>query len=454
MKMPIPDDWDGQSFCRFAVCWPDSPLWKIILRGLVTTPARGFFWDERTGYVKGVLAGFRQTVDENIELPEVIMACGDTGLQEIAAALNKIGLAMQQQVTVNANCCGDGRGSGGQGQTPPPYNPIEEGDPGVDPPPEGFDDWAQFDANKCAVATDILVTLRGDIGRMSSVNFALGVLTTLIPIVAPLLLTPIPGDEIAAAITILLIFAAFGAVILSQVQDVLSEYQQDLICALYNGSSSADAEAKFEQKFNDSWDASPYSTEIWSLSAKEMIAHMIGSASTNKLFELQSDRILPPGDCSNCVECTGLSWDFADFSAQGWELGEDNGTGSTLTPQDGSILVHSNAGMSPGTRIVSPEFSHVIQPGDRINWYMNTSVLFVFGCWITLDGVPQVEISYPNFSNPGQVNASVDLTPWAGQEASQIYLYASIGSGNNPAFDIEYLCVTIGCPDAEPGDCI
>ncbi|MCK6627828.1 MAG: hypothetical protein L6R45_21960 [Anaerolineae bacterium] len=88
MKHAIPTDWDGQTFCRFAICWPDSPLWRALLRGLVTEPARGFFWDEKTGYIKGVLADFRQTMDYNLQLECVIMSCGDAS--EVVAAINGI----------------------------------------------------------------------------------------------------------------------------------------------------------------------------------------------------------------------------------------------------------------------------------------------------------------------------------------------------------------------------
>ena len=192
MKMPIPDDWDGVSFCRYAICWPDSPLWKIVLRGLVTEPTRGYFWDERTGSIIGVLAQIRQTMDYNIRLEEVIMACGDQGIKDVATALNKIALVMQQQVIVNAACCSaGGGGSGGTGQTQPPITLVEEG-PTTGPPPDGFESWEQFWANKCAVATDIVSTLTADVNRMKTINLIGLTLATLTPILLTVVLTPIP----------------------------------------------------------------------------------------------------------------------------------------------------------------------------------------------------------------------------------------------------------------------
>lgn len=58
MKMPIPSDWDGFSVCNYEVQWPDSPIWRIILRGLLTNPSLVDFWDAATGNVAQVLRDF------------------------------------------------------------------------------------------------------------------------------------------------------------------------------------------------------------------------------------------------------------------------------------------------------------------------------------------------------------------------------------------------------------
>jgi len=51
-KHPIPDDWDGETWKDICILWPDSPLWRGILRGFLSTPRRGRFWDEHTGNVR------------------------------------------------------------------------------------------------------------------------------------------------------------------------------------------------------------------------------------------------------------------------------------------------------------------------------------------------------------------------------------------------------------------
>lgn len=86
MKIPIPDDWDGETWCRWSVCWPDSELWKGLLLGFITSPQRGRLWDEKTGSIKATQEIGRQIFDNNFPLECVIMSCGDA--TELIAALN------------------------------------------------------------------------------------------------------------------------------------------------------------------------------------------------------------------------------------------------------------------------------------------------------------------------------------------------------------------------------
>lgn len=59
MKMPVPSDWDGESTCDFQVTWPDSAIWRFILRGLLTNPGLSEFWDASTGDVQQVILDFQ-----------------------------------------------------------------------------------------------------------------------------------------------------------------------------------------------------------------------------------------------------------------------------------------------------------------------------------------------------------------------------------------------------------
>ena len=83
--IPIPDDWDGETWDCILVEWPDSVAWRGLLRGLVTTPARGRFWDGRTGTITDA-----QAIGREIEERNPIMSC-----QEIVTQLTAIKVAIE-----------------------------------------------------------------------------------------------------------------------------------------------------------------------------------------------------------------------------------------------------------------------------------------------------------------------------------------------------------------------
>lgn len=60
MKIPIPDDWDGQDWTCVQVQWPNSNKWLALLAGFLTSPGRGRYWDERTGTITDVQAVGRE----------------------------------------------------------------------------------------------------------------------------------------------------------------------------------------------------------------------------------------------------------------------------------------------------------------------------------------------------------------------------------------------------------
>lgn len=101
-QMPIPDDWDGETYTLQLVCWPDSVLWNGILRGLITVPTRGRYWDAKTGSVVGAQAIGQEIIDKNIDSQGEIMGCADvvTALDAIAAAVTAI---KQAQVNIEVS---------------------------------------------------------------------------------------------------------------------------------------------------------------------------------------------------------------------------------------------------------------------------------------------------------------------------------------------------------------
>src|SRR3989304_9661396 len=118
----IPSDWEGE-YCRYAVCWPNSPQWLAVLRGVLALPASGRFWDGHTGTITEAQQVIVETYDTNLHLGEVIMACNDSFLGNIATALEHIaqGMAAQAQaitVTSGGGCGPPGSGGAGRGRGP------------------------------------------------------------------------------------------------------------------------------------------------------------------------------------------------------------------------------------------------------------------------------------------------------------------------------------------------
>jgi hypothetical protein len=85
MKNPIPEDWDGESWKRYCVCWPDSPLWTGLLLGLLSYFQRGRAWDEKTGIITDAQVIGREILEANYPLQEVALSCQEA--QELTRAV-------------------------------------------------------------------------------------------------------------------------------------------------------------------------------------------------------------------------------------------------------------------------------------------------------------------------------------------------------------------------------
>jgi len=295
----IPDDWQGE-YCCYAVQWPDSPQWLAILRGVLVLPGRGRFWDEHTGNIISACDVVRATYDNNLHLEGVIMACNDPGLALVAIALEKIANSMAAN---GSNCC-DGRGSGGATANEPPFNPTEEIDPGVDPPPDGFESWEQFYANKCSVAFAIISKLEGDLGTLAIIQWGSAGAEAITASLLILLVTPIPAAAVIALVFFLLTVSA--VVISTTALSIIIDNEQELICALYSGTSSQSSRDLFLAEF-DSLATSAIADPVERFAAETLIRYMIGAAATNQLYAAETTLILAEQDCQfchgSCTDC-------------------------------------------------------------------------------------------------------------------------------------------------------
>ena len=341
MRLPIPNDWDGQSYCAYHICWPDSTKWKALLMGWLTRPKRGWTWDEKTGDLMAVIEIGQQIYDLNIPLEESIMSCSD--LSTLSLSLAQIADAIKYSADQKCSCGGTGStGSSGAGSTDQPASPTNTIDPSQ-PVPEGFNDWAEYLEFKCGEATRIIDEIIEDVANMSTLNLIGAALTELIPVLLVLLATPVPFDEIAAlAALIIAAFAASGS-ILGNTLATIQDLREELICDLYASSNATNARDRFVNTVNEYVDVN-YPGQPDNIFIKAILAAFAGFTSFNRLSTPDPINPPPTGDCSECgVPCI-VYWTFAtaidpfvyeDVSDVGstsiYEIAEPNGLQWTNT---------------------------------------------------------------------------------------------------------------------------
>lgn len=468
MKHAIPTDWDGETFCRFAICWPDSVLWRALLRGLVTEPARGFFWDEKTGSIIGVLSQFRQTLDHNLDLPEVFMACND---QNIAEALQAIATALASQSGgANATAiaqCGGGGGGGLVSQTTYCFGggdvnvqthitlqdgtnwPVYGSEPIAELPPAGFpdgyEDEAEYDADKCAKATKLADDWLASIRNFGNVNWSVGVigavaiiaclvgLITVPPAVIPLLLFALTANQGISALLIAL-------------SNELDTRRDDIICIFYEGDNAETVISLIADLLDAVILIIPVSGAV-ALAVKSVALWLLNADTLNNLYTAAAKQLYPSADCSGCLPCADVWTTNEEWS--NWTIYADNGTGTDLTINNGILTACYGAGPSPGCIIQGPVIERVIEPGDAFSMYINCDRVIYFAMYFVILG--NEVLIHSGDIGPGQ-NIGLgnpNLTAWEGQTVSAVRLYTARGD-SNPAFCVEYKWCGLGCPGDFP----
>jgi hypothetical protein len=344
----IPSDWEGE-YCKFAVCWPNSPRWLAVLRGVLTIPASGRFWNEQTGTITEAQEVICETFDYNFRNEGVIMACGDSGLADIASAL--LALAQAQQNMVNATlrtsggCC-DPRGSLGAGTMPETINSESPGDPGNDPPPEGFESWEEFFANLCARANDFLVRLENSVDDWRNLVFA-DVTGAILAVAAALLLSvTVPFIDVFAAILILL--GVEAQQVLGYILSILNDNHAALLCAIYTGATPAESRANLLTVFNGFVDEGGFSA-INGFAVKNVFSSLVSPDEFNHLADKSLVQTYAEADCSSCSpDC--YTWDFAS-TLDGWETAEGYRTVSQDSEDEGTMKLDGIGGGGPNFSI-------------------------------------------------------------------------------------------------------
>lgn len=425
MKLPIPQDWDGETWCRWSICWPQSEGWEGILRGFITLPQRGWTWDERIGSILAVQETGRQITAENIPLNGVFMACNDT---ELVSAFNDIALALRYLADRQfaKPCCGGGapgtvgEGSGGAGPSQPPFNPSTPGNPDVDPPPDGFDSWEDFFTQKCAVAINIVETLEDDLGELA-VRTLIGIsVEAVAAIIVIAISTPVPFDDILVIAGLLLSVAA--EIVLTSALNIVNENEHELICALYNGTNSQSSRSMFLDAFGSLVDGSGIDP-VEGFAIKTVMAYFVGASVTNRLYVKDLTRTWSGGDCSDCVPCC---FEF-QIGLQGWSVVavgpnfEHPVTGSVSHVAGSMRLDLAQSGESEYAGARSPLLDCDLAEGAALCVNVSDSSAGSFNNYISVV-IDDVEINVAALTGTATGVSNYDLSAYAGQTLQRIFL--------------------------------
>lgn len=298
-----------------------SYLWPYVeWKTRLAKPVYGDYWELSTDTELSEFIQACHNLDAKLGARNV--DCLNSGLTEIATAIRE---AFGQIAVSMANCCDHGSGSGGQGTTAPPIDPTEITDPGVGDPPEGFENWEEWYTNKCGVATDIVRTMIADLERMSTINLVGATLTGLAASLVPVLLSPMPFDDILVIAGILLAAITFGGGLINATKATIEGYEDEFICVLYGATSSSNAKSDFLERFAQRWDDLGNSSLLL-FSANGAISSFLNASVTNRLFKKETGRTLPSHDCSGCDLCgmfyiTSLGTAYEDWTQ--FEFGDE-----------------------------------------------------------------------------------------------------------------------------------
>jgi hypothetical protein len=177
-------------------------------------------------------------------LSDLFNSLGDWRMSNLL--LERIAIAVEGLEALG--CCptggggfiGVGAGSRGTGTVASPINTFEETP--EETPPDGFATWAEYRAHKCNAANDIVLHLKVDLLSLSNLQLGAAGYSAIIMLLVGTLLSPIPGDELATIVGLLLTAAveySWLASLSAQVQ-VNAEI---LVCAIYTANNASDAQS-------------------------------------------------------------------------------------------------------------------------------------------------------------------------------------------------------------------
>lgn len=242
-----------------------------------------------------VITGF---LDEFLE-GTTVMDCNDfiSELNDIEAAITALG-----------GSGGCGCGSGGAGATSPPPDDTDTGDitEETGTPPGGYTNWAEYQIFKCDIATWVVNNLLADIRWFQGVQIATMTLAGLSAGVLSVLSAFTLTGVLAALIAIL----AYEFTMLEDLETIIEENFEDLLCDIMQGTTSATSMANFIAGLETLIDAE-VADPISEFLLKQLVSYWQDTSSFNLLYAHKDDvemkQIPAGGDCGACgVSCSSI----------------------------------------------------------------------------------------------------------------------------------------------------
>lgn len=289
--MPIPDDWDGVSWCCVPIDWPASAQWQAILLGFVTTPQTGRFWDERTGSIVAAQDIGREITARNLCLwGNNQMGCFESLVEELRAIRDVISVGML------ANTCGC---SGSFGADITPADPSTYTDNGANYP-EPYSDRAAYLDAKCKIAELIrqrMISTLVLVRQLQPAGIAVAILAGILTAIIAFPVAYVATIAFAAAILDLTAIS-IGTFVLA-IEEAIAYWEDTFdVCLIYDASSTTDA----IDRIKDDIDAQAFTVDVLTKNAmKLLVTTDVLNWAFGPLPTTINPEALPVGDCSACT---------------------------------------------------------------------------------------------------------------------------------------------------------
>lgn len=395
------------------------------------------------------------------------------GSASIKPALTNIASAIKGlKLNVSCSCGGSGCGGCGGIGNQPPYEPAIEGET----PPVGFEpvtddsgtpappETPYYNTRKCKISNAIHEQVKEFFTKLNGVGIiqdleSVGVsptvaITLIIGYIIGELSTPIPildgavGTVVGYIIGIAL-KRLVGDVDLEALLVAFNDYEEDLVCALYNGKNTIQSTNDYLQVLADNG---------VSLVNRELVFAVLGTYVVNHVFFTSSDEIEAaldgyngPIDCSNCEDERPPLFPFIE-NLEDWYLipepldypaipNAGQGLAWGFDPDfDAGAMFLSNTAEN-GAHASSPVVNYYLEAGlvHTFEWKRRCpNVTYAVRVWFS-DGTDV----WPDSHGHGYPNGvwQYDLTPYIGKTVRTITL--SIGSGaGGRQFVVDYINIT------------